>query len=1104
MRHLNTGRGHHHKATANTRRLFMLSEVLGGAAPGDMIGGTALAVVGTPTLGTDGWLGPNYRGFDGSTMALTGGGAGSDATQLTANTWTLGLVWRRRASAAGVIFCFGGNSGLLAANVLARLKMAADGSLTFEWEDAGIVLRSVAIPTYKLPLNKWVYVHIVRTGATSVQVWINGRLIATLAMTSANAGGTTSIWTIAEDESAASKIQGDLGSLYLETTALTALPIYDDIRRATLQVFPTSVRARVKIKNGLGSFVDLTALEGQDFVDGFELKEDADTPCESCTLNLVREIELLSLANLMTSSKLNLTNVANLSSYSPLVDIQRELLIEMARVPLGQAAASTDWVQRFHGYVDEIDWGGDGAIAVTARDDGGRLVDDFLSTDIKMPITSGGACAADPVTAEIRASVEEATQDLLNQSTNTIWTLYAPSPANLCLVPWEQKKDSIMAAARACAAVKAWDFGFMFDESPGQNTLRATLIDPGRSRIDADGIIDRSDYAQLNRASLDVFQVRNRVFLTFGDKNNVVETQADGSIVKAPKTLTPSTDGTSRTKYGGLWRTIFITEGDTSPIDEDAEAQAMQDGILADLKDPLVMVDLDDVVCYFEAELYDIYTLVGDNVHWTGDQVTAVSAVKCSYKNGAGSVSLGMRGQPTAGVRRWLSMEVRPGMPNQSSYTTTQKASHAVPIGIKAQVNDLIARQGGVGRGLRVDLVRNGDFSQNNRGTGFMPDGWLRSLTTTTSSPFNGANGTSDATNANVLWGTKGSRSGRGYICFVGNNPTWQVASDFFPIRGGKALTKEFLSMYAGTAAPAAGIFEWYDEKKAYLSNQNSVPFTPQTLNIATIDDSGAGNLVEVTTALAHGLSVGDSFCVNGTVNYQNLGVDGRGLYTVGVVVSTTKVTTTTASGGGLAAEVVGRISPWQRSITLSVNAPRAARFGRYIFGGCISGDYYYDKLSFFETSPEVRAFLSANATPITDAAWTKILFNSENVDTDNAYDNGAAATWTCPESGMYRIVCTLSAQVTGTTCTFSALSLRLNLNAGTIIAQSPTGAYVEAAAAATVTGRVQVAHSFTFTKGDTLTFEGNITRVTGTTPVRAWVGGTNDTWMHIKQIGTE
>jgi hypothetical protein len=1106
MRHLNTGRGHHHKCTANTFRMFMIAEATATAALLDMIGGTSLTITGTPTLGTDGWLGPNYRSFDGSTNGASGGGAGSDAVKLTANTWTIGLVWRRRASAAGTIFCFGGNSGTVANNVLARLKMASDGGLTFEWEDATPTLRSVAIPTYKLPLGKWTYLHIVRTAATTVAVYVNGRLIATLAMTSANSGGTTSIWNVAMDEGAANKISGDLGSLYCESGALAATTLYADVRRATLQAFPTSVRARVKIKNGLGTYVDLTSLEGQDFVDSFTLKEDADTPCESATVNLTREIELLSLANLMTSSKLNLTNVANLSSYSPLIDPARELLIEMARVPLGfTTPASTDWVQRFHGYTDEVDWGGDGSVTVTARDDGGFLIDDFLSTTFTMPITTGVACAADSTynPSMPRGSMEEALQDLLNQVSDGVGrTLYAPSAANLCLIQWQQKQDSVMAAARSIAGVKAWDFGYMFDESPGQNTTRPTLIDPGRARVDADGVIDRTDYAQINKASLDVFQVRNRVFVTCADKNNVTDSEGGGDPVRAP--LNPpasSTDSTSKTRYGGIWRTIFITEGETSPIDELSEAQAMSDAILADLKDPLVLVDVDDVSCFFEAELYDIYTMVGDNVHWSGDQVVATAAVKLEYKSGAGSCSLGMRGKPSAGARRWLSLDARPGMA-PASWNDPARPTRGINQAQIAAINELVYRRSGAGRGLRVDLIRNGEFQQRARGTGYMPDGWWRANASgVPASPF--ANG-QDTTNTTMLFEQVGSKSGAGMMHIIGN-PQFHMACDFFPVRGNKRISREVVSMYAGTPIAANGYIEWYDEKKAYLSSSTAVLPLPIRLNAPTVDDSGAANAIQVTTTLVHGLAVGDYFVIDGTTNYQTLGINGRALYKVATVNSTTQVTATSVSGGGLAAEA-GNISKWTRSASVSVLAPIGARFARYVFAGGngLVGDYYIDKVGFFELSPELRVNLSANQTPIADATWTVVHFNTVTIDSEGAYDNVTNFIWTCPEDGNYRIFAHLAAQVTGTTCTFAALSARLNKNSGTIIAQSPTSSYLEAAAAATVTGRAAISTHYQFTKGDTLVVEGWISQVTGTVPVRAWVGGADASYLHIKQVGNE
>lgn len=1089
MRHLNTARGQHHKASTTTRRLFTFSESSG--ATRDAIGGTELTLTGTPTVGTDGWLGPNFRGFNGTTMGLTGGGAGSDAAQLTANAFTIGIVLRRRASAAGTIFCFGGNSGTDANGVLARLKMASDGGLTFEWEAAGAVLKTVAIPTYKLPLNRWTYVHLIRTGATSMQVRANARLIATLNMVTANAGGSTSIWNIAQDEGLASKIEIDVGSFFLETIAMDATACYEDVRRATLQAFPTSTRARVKIKDGLGVYRDMTAQEGHDWLDSFSLRADADAPTELATIDLMREVELFSLANLVTSSKLNLTDVTNLSSYDPLVAIQRDVLIEMARVPLGQAAASTDWVQRFHGHIDEIDWGGDGVVRVSCRDDGGRLVDDFIADNLEMPLTTGGACAVDPVTGDPRGSLEEAIQDLLDQHAYPL-TLNAPTPANLCLIPWEQRRDNIMAAARACAGVKAWDFGYRFDESPGQNTSRPTLIDPGRDRIDADGVFERADYGTLSRASIDVHGVRNRVMITFADRDDL-----DSDLNRVVRTETYE-DTTSRDDFGGFFRTIFITEGSTQPIDEVGEADDMGEGILADLKDPLVVVEAPDTVGFFEAELGDIYTFIGDNVHWTGDQILAASAVRLDYKDGAATCVLGLRGKPTAGSRRWLSMDGRPGM-NESPWFQGDATWGTTSTGRRAVSENLLERSGWFNGDTRA-LNRNHGFNMISRGASYMPDLWYRSTAKAMKDTDPMTVGRQRTTTAEVSHERTITATGSVTLKLTG---AWnQVSSEMFPVRGARPYALAHNTLTTDDGDFHVNVY-WYDSDREFISFSELGFPGPDFLVIASVDDTGAGGRVVVVTTETHGLVVGEKVVITGTTNFN-------GTFTVRTVVSTTSVEFEEIQAGG--AEATGKVRPFFfRDVyggNFSLVSPGNARYAvigieRLVVEGfdgqpaspeLTMAASYVDSMMLYEVEWDAFAFGSLAATAID--TWATLNITSTSFDHGDTIDT-TNDRWRCPESGLYELTAQIRGLLTFSTGVgnFYGLKCRLRLTrAGvtTTLVES-LAAQNEGSAASPAIGYAQINGSFPFTRGDFLQVQLKIgTSYAGTigaTPVTATAG---------------
>lgn len=99
------------------------------------------------------------------------------------------------------------------------------------------------------------------------------------------------------------------------------------------------------------------------------------------------------------------------------------------------------------------------------------------------------------------------------------------------------------------------------------------------------------------------------------------------------------------------------------------------------------------------------------------------------------------------------------------------------------------------------------------------------------------------------------------------------------------------------------------------------------SFDITSIDDSGSGGRVEITTSSAHGLVAGDRFAVNATTNYN-------GTYTVEAAPTTTTLRTVETKSGSLASESSGLIAPLdptgapiRQSVTVS-DATSIAKYG--------------------------------------------------------------------------------------------------------------------------------------------------------------------------------
>lgn len=134
---------------------------------------------------------------------------------------------------------------------------------------------------------------------------------------------------------------------------------------------------RVKVQNSAGSWIDMTALEGRNWLLGASWVESVDQPVGSANVEFVRTHRGLSLATLHETSKLNLVG----GSYSPLLQVGRELKIEVATKPKGVAPVDADYELHFHGVIDSVAWESD-PVSVSCRDLGGKLQDLWIREEL--------------------------------------------------------------------------------------------------------------------------------------------------------------------------------------------------------------------------------------------------------------------------------------------------------------------------------------------------------------------------------------------------------------------------------------------------------------------------------------------------------------------------------------------------------------------------------------------------------------------------------------------------------------------------------------------------------------------------------------------------
>ena len=1099
MRRPNTGRGAL-PTHASMVHLWSCDETSTSSNLIDIVGGESLVQAGSPAVGL-GYVG-GYRNKS-ATVTLAGATLGADATEIAGTSWTTGILFRLRTaypSSALSLLMYGASGETQAVNRLLDIRVSTTGQIGMAAENgAGTDMGPTYVADFLCPLEKWILLHIVKTSATAYDFYVWGRKIGTVTLSGAVDGGTSSKWLLgtAEDGAAQASLLFDAGYVFFASASLTSTEIADHCRRASLQAFHTSVHSKVEIKDGLGAYQNLTNYEGNDWVDRVQMAKNHDDPCETCEVEVAREFDDLSMSPFSAVSKNNLTNKNNLSSYTtPLLYVNRDLRVSMARVPLGYAAVTTDWCVRLQGHTDSIDPGGDGSARVLGRDQAGKIVDDVLEAELEYPLTVNiGGCGA------TAAPMENLIGDLLLTTGSgggshlaSVPTLWAPDPSLVCIPRYKQRRMGVMAAIREAAGInRAWDVRYMYDENPSQEVHRLKLVNPGTDRVDGDLVLSREDWLAWKKAAMSKLSVRNRIRGTCYNAMNT-DDERNPRVYAA----TPVEDSASQTKFDILY--MDLTEGSTSMINTTSELDSMLSRILTYLKDPTAEVEL-DLGDLWELDLYDIGTLAGDPQIFTADQTMAVSTIRTTITSEGVMVTAGMRGKPAAGVGRWLTRDAsRNGnRPNQISPGSIDWGQPAGQLeSAIATLRDRSSTQ--IGR-LDTALNRNSNFARYSRGLDFMPDGWFRSTNTEVASADPMTTGREETLASGVVIDTGVSYNGGSTLRI---SATYQISTDMFPVRG---LTPYIVDALRSLGGYLACHFYWYDINRAYLSMSNYY-LRGFGRSIVNIDDSGTGGALQIETGTPHKLVVGDMLQVTNTTNYN-------GVYTVASIISSTEFETAEVLSGSLAAEVSGSMGAFievngfkTTQIFGYVIAPATARFAifaiEYPPGSPTTTPCYYDTVRVHRLLPEARAYRgTTNQAGIVDNVWTTVDFNFVNYDSSNSLDS-AANTYTCPESGTYEIEAQIQGLVVAGSgfATFEGLKARI-LNDGVAIALSPTISYDEDVATSSVNGKVQVTFRGYLERGSVITLEGLITRVIAATPSLYFVHGTDNTFMHIRMLST-
>src|SRR5690606_34618450 len=216
-------------------------------------------------------------------------------------------------------------------------------------------------------------------------------------------------------------------------------------------------------------------------------------------------------------------------------------------------------------------------------------------------------------------------------------TLYAPNSPGFMVTQYRVGEQSVMDALETLAQKIGWAIRYRYDS--GSGTWRLTLYEPDRSATTPQWMFGPDDYLDVTTLEIDRDLIRN-----------VVEVEYLDSVSGERKTVVAE-DPVSIARYGRKW--MKIIEADDSPIDTEAEAQAMADAAVADTAWPEAEQQIETLYCP-ASEIGDLYRFRANGVHYDRDHDWAVASVRHFLALDRQRTTIRTRGKPAGMYRQWF------------------------------------------------------------------------------------------------------------------------------------------------------------------------------------------------------------------------------------------------------------------------------------------------------------------------------------------------------------------------------------------------------------------------------------------------------------------
>lgn len=390
--------------------------------------------------------------------------------------------------------------------------------------------------------------------------------------------------------------------------------------RTQTQASRLTPHLKLEVQNASGTWKDLTAALGGDYVVTGSIDVNLDAAVSSASFALRRKVGVYSLAPLVISSALNIDDA---SAYAPLLDIGRGVRAFTATLAPG-VTPTTEWREVWKGRIDSVAWESD-PITIACSDDGAWLMD----TQIEIEGVQYG-------TTPTGTALQTVIQNILNAwpSGKGIPTLYTPTSPGYLVTSWAQGRSKVLDAIRSVTLQSTgWDVRFRYDAS---HVSRLTLFNPDRTRVTVDATIAASEYRAVKALSLAIVNVRNVGKLPYID------------AAGAPQSATAS-DSVSIAKYGRRYFELASSNAITTSV----QANALIAAVVSDLAGAPAEQEILTSYLWF-VQLYDRYTFTANGVHYDQDQTLAVVGYRHEFGDGVAWTTLRCTGRVVGAYADWL------------------------------------------------------------------------------------------------------------------------------------------------------------------------------------------------------------------------------------------------------------------------------------------------------------------------------------------------------------------------------------------------------------------------------------------------------------------